>query len=339
MSERFIESSFCQEDATFESPLRPQNLTDFVGQERICEQLEVFIGAAKMRGDVLGHVLFSGPPGLGKTTLSHIIASQMGTNITITSGPVIERAGDLAGILANLKEGDILFIDEIHRMSRVIEEYLYPAMEDFQLDLVIDQGSNARSVKVKLNRFTLVGATTRLGLISAPLRSRFGINLRLDYYTPDVLEKILSRSSTILETEFDKESLQEIAQRSRGTPRIANNLLRWVRDYAQMRAKGQNPITKQIAQSALEMLSIDQRGLDQMDIRLLSMLIDHYAGGPVGVQTLALACGEETHTIEEVHEPFLIMLGLLKRTPRGRMVTDAAFTHLGRQLPRGKDEQ
>ena len=330
MTNRFIESSFCKEDETYESPLRPARLFDFTGQERICEQLEILIGAAKIRGDVLGHLLFSGPPGLGKTTLSHIIADSMGTNIVVTSGPVIERPGDLAGILANLKEGDVLFIDEIHRMSRVVEEYLYPAMEDFQLDLIIDAGSNARSVKIKLNRFTLVGATTRMGLISAPLRSRFAINLRLDYYTPEVLEKILDRSSRILKVDFAQESLYEIAKRSRGTPRIANNLLRFVRDYAQVRAQGETQVSREVATSALEMLSVDQRGLDEMDMRLLSVLIDLYNGGPVGVQTLALACGEETHTIEEVHEPFLIMQGLLTRTPRGRMATDAAFAHLGK---------
>ena len=339
MTKSFIESSFCQEDTNFEKSLRPEHLADFSGQERICEQLNVLIGAAKMRKDVLSHVLFSGPPGLGKTTLSHIIASHMGTNIVVTSGPVIEKAGDLAGILANLKEGDVLFIDEIHRMSRVVEEYLYPAMEDFQLDLVVDGGSSARSVKIKLNKFTLVGATTRMGLISAPLRSRFGIHLRLDYYTTEVLKKILSRSSKILGTEFSDESLEEIALRSRGTPRIANNLLRWVRDYWQMKAEHEKKVSKEVAIRALEMLSIDQKGLDEMDIRLLSTLIDHYQGGPVGVQTLALACGEEMHTIEEVHEPFLIMQGLLKRTPRGRQATESAFKHLGRTLPRGKNDE
>jgi holliday junction DNA helicase RuvB len=339
MSTRFIESSFCQEDANFEKSLRPDELGEFTGQERICEQLQVLIGAAKMRQDVLGHVLFSGPPGLGKTTLSHIIANSMGSNIVVTSGPVIEKAGDLAGILANLKTGDVLFIDEIHRMSRIVEEYLYPAMEDFQLDLVIDAGSNARSVKIKLNKFTLVGATTRMGLISSPLRSRFGIHLRLDYYSPETLKKILARTSQILGISCSDESLEEIARRSRGTPRIANNLLRWVRDFAQMKAKDEKCISGDVAKNALEMLSIDQKGLDEMDIRLLTTLIDHYAGGPVGVQTLAIACGEETHTLEEVHEPFLIMQGLLKRTPRGRQATDAAFEHLGKTVSRGKNNE
>ena len=332
MTKRFIESSFCEEDSTYETPLRPDNLHDFVGQEKVREQLEVLMGAAKKRSDVLGHCLFSGPPGLGKTTLSRIIASSMGTNITVTSGPVIERAGDLAGILTNLKEGDVLFIDEIHRINRTIEEYLYPAMEDFQLDLVIDAGSNARSVKVKLNRFTLVGATTRLGLLSSPLRSRFALSLRLDYYAPEVLQKILFRSAKLLKLEFDETSLLEIANRSRGTPRIANNLLRWVRDFAVMRST-EGKISKDVTQQALEMLSIDERGLDEMDMRLLSVLIDHYQGGPVGLQTLSHAIGEEMHTIEEVHEPFLIMQGLLKRTPRGREATQQAFSHLDRPLP------
>lgn len=336
MTKRFIESSFCEQDATYETPLRPESLTDFVGQEKVRAQLEVFMGAAKKRGDVLGHCLFSGPPGLGKTTLSHIIATTMGTNIVVTSGPVIERAGDLAGILTNLKEGDVLFIDEIHRINRTIEEYLYPAMEDFQLDLVVDAGANARSVKVKLNQFTLVGATTRMGLLSAPLRSRFAFSTRLDYYAPEILQKVLSRSGRILQLDFEEEGLLEIALRSRGTPRIANNLLRWVRDYAQMRSS-EKKVSKKTTRQALEMLSIDEKGLDEMDMRLLTMLIDHYQGGPVGLQTLAVAVGEETHTIEEVHEPFLIMQGLLKRTPRGREATPQAFMHLGRSVPKEKE--
>lgn len=336
MTKRFIESSFCEQDVTYETPLRPDSLTDFVGQEKVREQLEVFMGAAKKRGDVLGHCLFSGPPGLGKTTLSHIIATTMGTNIVVTSGPVIERAGDLAGILTNLKEGDVLFIDEIHRINRTIEEYLYPAMEDFQLDLVVDAGANARSVKVKLNRFTLVGATTRMGLLSAPLRSRFAFSTRLDYYAPETLQRVLARSGRILQLDFEEDGLLEIALRSRGTPRIANNLLRWVRDYAQMRST-EKKVSKKTTQQALEMLSIDERGLDEMDMRLLTMLIDHYQGGPVGLQTLAVAVGEETHTIEEVHEPFLIMQGLLKRTPRGREATPQAFMHLGRSVPKEKE--
>ncbi len=333
MTSPFIESTFCKEDTEYEVPLRPQTLFDFMGQQHVREQLEVIIGAAKLRKEPLGHCLFSGPPGLGKTTLSHIIANAMGTNIVVTSGPVIEKAGDLAGILANLKPGDVLFIDEIHRLNRTVEEYLYPAMEDFQLDLVIDSGANARSVKVKLNPFTLVGATTRLGLLSSPLRSRFTFTCRLDYYAPSVITEILERSSKILNIEAQKESLQEIANRSRGTPRVANNLLRWVRDYAQMRAG--NLFSKESAKKALQLISIDERGLDEMDMRLLKVLVEHYNGEPVGVQTLAMAVGEETHTIEEVHEPFLIMQGLIKKTPRGRQATEAAFRHLGKQK---KDE-
>lgn len=328
MTKRFIESSFCQEDTVFEVPLRPEQLDDFVGQEQIREQLEVLIGAAKKRSDILGHILFSGPPGLGKTTLSRIIASSMGTNITVTSGPVIERAGDLAGILTHLKEGDVLFIDEIHRLNRTVEEYLYPAMEDFQLDLVVDSGPSSRSVKVKLNRFTLVGATTRMGLLSAPLRSRFAFCGRLDYYSHETLERILVRSSRILNFDATNECLQEVAKRSRGTPRIANNLLKWVRDFAVMRAPSQERVSQDIAKRALELLTIDEKGFDEVDMKLLRVLIEHYQGGPVGLQTLALAVGEEVHTIEEVHEPYLIMQGFLERTLRGRKATQAAYDHL-----------
>ncbi len=329
MTNRFIESSFCKEDTAYEVPLRPEHLNDFIGQEAIREQLEVLIGACKKRGEVLGHCLFSGPPGLGKTTLSNIIAKAMGGAITVTSGPVIERAGDLAGVLTNLKQGDVLFIDEIHRLNRTVEEYLYPAMEDFQLDLLVDSGSSARSVKVKLNQFTLVGATTRLGLISAPLRSRFSYAGRLDYYTPEVLVQILSRSASIIQMQLTEEALFEIACRSRGTPRIANNLLRWVRDFALMRTTSSEAISKETAKSALHMLSIDDKGLDEMDLKFLKTLIQKFAGGPAGLQTLAYAVGEEMHTLEEVHEPFLIMQGLLKRTPRGRIATPLAFQHLG----------
>ena len=321
MSKSFIESSLCKEDVVFEVPLRPQSLSDFVGQDPVRERLEVLIGAAKQRGETLGHCLFSGPPGLGKTTLANIIAKQMGTNIVVTSGPMIEKAGDLAGVLTNLKEGDILFIDEIHRLSRVIEEYLYPAMEDFVLDLMIDSGPSARSVQVKLNKFTLVGATTRMGLLTAPLRSRFNLTCRLDYYTPEILQKIIGRTGRILNLDIDEKCLREIAVRARGTPRIANNLLRWVRDYSQIRAGGL--ITPQIVQSALEMLEIDEYGLDEMDKRILKMMLDHHNGGPVGLNTIAVAVGEEPHTIEEVHEPYLIMQGFLKRTPRGREVTES----------------
>ncbi len=327
--QNFIESTFSKEDASFEVPLRPQSLTDFVGQDSIRERLEVLIAAAKQRGEPLGHCLFSGPPGLGKTTLANILAKAMGTNLVVTSGPVIEKAGDLAGVLTNLKTGDILFIDEIHRLNRTVEEYLYPAMEDFSLDLMIDSGPSARSVQVKLNRFTLVGATTRVGLLSAPLRSRFAFTSRLDYYPADVLEKIIQRTSCILNVTIEAVAAMEIAQRSRGTPRIAINLLRWVRDFAQIRAN--NRIDRDVVSQALDMLSIDDKGLDEMDIKILEVMIDFYKGGPVGISTIALAVGEEAHTLEEVHEPYLIMQGFLKRTPRGREATPSAYKHLNRE--------
>lgn len=330
MTNSFIESSLCQPDATFDVPLRPQSLAEFDGQEQIKERLEVLIGAAKQRGETLGHCLFSGPPGLGKTTLANILAKAMGTNLVVTSGPVIEKAGDLAGVLTNLKEGDILFIDELHRLNRTVEEYLYPAMEDFALDLMIDSGPSARSVQVKLNRFTLVGATTRTGLITAPMRSRFAFTCRLDYYQPAVLEKILQRTSRILNLEITKDALKEVANRARGTPRIANNLLRWVRDFAQMRAG--NKVDTDVVQKALQLLAIDEMGLEEMDKRILSVIIDHYNGGPVGLNTVAIAVGEEGSTLEEVYEPYLILQGLLKRTPRGREATPLAYKHMGREL-------
>lgn len=325
-NDKYIESTFCKPDTSFDIPLRPQSLSDFAGQAQVREQLEVLIGAAKQRKDVLGHCLFSGPPGLGKTTLANILAKAMGTNLVVTSGPVIEKAGDLAGLLTNLKEGDILFIDELHRLHRTIEEYLYPAMEDFVLDLMIDSGPSARSVQVKLNKFTLVGATTRMGLITPPMRSRFAFSSRLGYYQPEVLQYILERSSRILNVTIDAEGCMEIAKRSRGTPRIANNLLRWVRDFAQMRSG--NKIDRKVVEQALELLAIDNRGLDEMDKRILSVIIEHYEGGPVGLNTIAVAVGEEGETIEEVYEPYLIMQGLLKRTPRGREATALAYQHL-----------
>lgn len=331
MQDSFVESSWIQEDTVFEVPLRPQSLTDFLGQKSVCERLDLFISAAKQRGEALGHALFCGPPGLGKTTLAHIIAKTMGTNLVVTSGPVLEKAGDLAGLLTNLKEGDLLFIDEIHRMNRTIEEYLYPAMEDFSLDLMIDSGPSARSVQVKLNRFTLIGATTRMGLLSSPLRSRFAISCRLDYYEPPVLQQILIRSSKILGVELDPIGALSVAERARGTPRIGNNLLRWVRDYAQMKAKGK--ADKAVVEKALDMLSIDHKGLDEMDKKILLVMIDHYEGGPVGINTLAIALGEEPDTLAEVHEPYLIMQGFLKRTSRGREATALAYQHLGRSLP------
>jgi holliday junction DNA helicase RuvB len=330
-SESFIQSSWTEPDQTFEVPLRPQKLEDFLGQEQVRERLEVFIGAAKQRCEALGHCLFYGPPGLGKTTLANILAKAMGTNLVVTSGPMIEKAGDLAGILTNLKEGDILFIDEIHRLSRTVEEYLYPAMEDFCLDLLIDSGPSARSVQVKLNHFTLAGATTRIGLLSGPMRSRFAFTCRLDYYAPEVLQSIIERSARILKVDIDSMGAQEISQRSRGTPRIANNLLRWVRDFAQMRSNSH--IDQMTAQKALHMLAIDHRGLDEMDKKILTLLIDHYQGGPVGLQTLSIAIGEEPTTLSEVYEPYLIMQGFLRRTPRGREATPLAYEHFGRTLP------
>lgn len=329
MAKNFIESSLSEEDINFDVPIRPQSLSEFLGQDQVRERLEVVIGAAKQRGDVLGHCLFSGPPGLGKTTLAGILAKAMGTNLVVTSGPAIEKAGDLAGVLTNLKEGDILFIDELHRLNRTVEEYLYPAMEDFALDLMIDSGPNARSVQVKLNKFTLVGATTRTGLITAPMRSRFALNCRLDYYPAQVLETILQRTSRILNLTVDTHGIAEIAKRARGTPRIANNLLRWVRDYAQIRAG--NKVTRDVVQKALEMLAIDERGLDEMDKKILTVMIEHYNGGPVGLNTIAVAIGEEGSTIEEVYEPYLILQGFIKRTPRGREVTPLAYEHLKRQ--------
>lgn len=328
MNKTFIESSLSKCDESFEVPLRPQSLVDFSGQDQIRERLEVLIGAAKLRGEPLGHCLFSGPPGLGKTTLANILAKAMGSNIVITSGAVIEKPGDLAGVLSNLKSGDILFIDELHRLNRTAEEYLYPAMEDFVLDIMIDSGPSARSVQVKLNRFTLVGATTRAGLLSGPLRSRFAFNCRLDYYQPDVIARILQRTGRILNLDISFEAAVEIARRSRGTPRIAINLLRWVRDFSQMRAA--SLIDQDVVNCALNMLSIDEKGLDEMDKKILEVLIDHYKGGPVGLNTIAIAVGEEGTTIEEVYEPYLIMQGFLKRTPRGREATQLAYQHLGR---------
>ena len=336
MADPYIESSWAKPDVPFEVPLRPQTLDDFVGQEPVRQRLEIFVEAAKSRKEALGHCLFSGPPGLGKTTLAHIIAKTMGTDLTVTSGPALEKAGDLAGLLTNLKPGDVLFIDEIHRLPKIAEEYLYPAMEDFALDLLIDAGANARSVQVKLNPFTLIGATTRSGLLSAPLRSRFLISLRLDYYDAATLSQIIDRSSHLLNIKLLERASLEIGKRSRGTPRIANNLLRWVRDYAQ--TKKQKTVDQELVKKALAMLAIDEKGLDEMDKKILSIMIDHHKGGPVGLANLAAAVGEEAHTLEEVYEPFLILQGFIRRTPRGREATKLAYEHIGRTLPQTHPE-
>lgn len=327
----FIESSISEIDAIFEVPLRPQCLTDFIGQDQIRDRLEVFIGAAKQRGETLGHCLFSGPPGLGKTTLATILSRSMETNLVTTSGPVIEKAGDLAGILTSLKTGDVLFIDEIHRLNRTVEEYLYQAMEDFALDLIIDSGPSAKSIQLKLNRFTLAGATTRLGMLSEPLRSRFAFTCRLDYYDSIILEKILQRTACILNIDLSCEAALEIGRRARGTPRIANYLLRWVRDFAQMRTN--NYIDIHVVRQALEMLSIDDKGLDEMDKKLLRIMLEHYNGGPVGLNTIAVSIGEKPETVEEVYEPYLVRQGLLKRTSRGRELTQLGYEHLGHPVP------
>jgi Holliday junction DNA helicase RuvB len=325
-----------QEDTSFEISLRPPVLTDFVGQARVKERIDVLIAAAKSREEALDHLLFSGPPGLGKTTLAYILAKEMGVKLTITSGPVIEKAGDLAGLLTALEKGDVLFIDEIHRLNKTIEEYLYPAMEDYRLDILIDQGPNARSVKINLARFTLIGATTRAGMLSAPLRSRFGLVNRLDYYTAEELTQVVSRSARLLNIEMQPGGAHEIARRSRGTPRVANNLLRWVRDFTSVRAPG--PVTAETAAAALQMLEIDQDGLDEMDTRLLEALVHKFDGGPVGLNSLAVAVGEEPGTLEEVHEPYLILEGFLKRTPQGRVATKRTYEKLGLQPTKAQQE-
>ncbi len=323
-------------DPGFELTLRPPSLGDFAGQARIRERIEVLIQAAKGREEPLEHLLFSGPPGLGKTTLANILAREMGANLKCTSGPVIEKAGDLAGLLTSLEKGDILFIDEIHRLNKTIEEYLYPAMEDFRIDIIIDQGPNARSVRLNLPRFTLVGATTRAGMLSAPLRSRFGLTNRLDYYTAEELAGIVARSARLLNIEMNPEGAFEVARRSRGTPRIANNLLRWVRDFAAVKNNGL--VDKATADAALRMLDIDDDGLDEMDKKLLEALVHKFNGGPVGVSSLAVAIGEESGTLEEVHEPYLIMEGFLKRTPQGRVATRKTFEKVG-VTPTGKQQE
>lgn len=322
-------------DENFEQSLRPPGFEEFHGQKKVTERLILMVEAAKMRNDVLEHVLLSGPPGLGKTTLSNIISTLAGTNMHTTSGPQIEKAADLAGILTNLQKGDVLFIDEIHRLHPSVEEYLYPAMEDYRLDIIIDSGPSARSIQLNLPKFTLVAATTRSGMLTAPLRSRFGLINRLDYYSAEELTVIIKRSAKLLKVEIDETGAIAIGRRSRGTPRIANNLLRWVRDYAQVRADGK--ITADVASAALEMIEIDDDGLDEMDKRILEVTIYKFGGGPVGLSSLAVALGEDASTLEEVHEPFLIMQGFMQRTPRGRIARPSAYEKIGAPVPKKEE--
>lgn len=314
------------EEKELDKALRPNNFGEFTGQDKVVDNIKIFVQAAKKRGESLDHVLLHGPPGLGKTTLSHIIANELSSSIKISSGPVLDKPGDLAGLLTNLEENDVLFIDEIHRLNPVVEEYLYSAMEDFRIDIMLDSGPSARSVQLSLAPFTLVGATTRAGLLTSPLRARFGISARLEYYDAKLITTIINRSAKILQTSIDKNAAEEIARRSRGTPRIANNLLRRTRDFADV--KGDGTITRAIADMALKALDVDQHGLDDMDNRILSTIIEKFKGGPVGISTIATACGEEAETIEEVYEPFLIQEGYLKRTSRGREATELAYKHL-----------
>ncbi len=332
MNDRVISTSATREDDVAEASIRPKKLDEYLGQEAVREQMKIFIEASKRRGDSLDHVLIFGPPGLGKTTLSHVIANEMGVNIRSTSGPVIERAGDLAALLTNLQPHDVLFIDEIHRLSPVVEEVLYPAMEDFQIDIMIGEGPAARSIKLDLPPFTLIGATTRAGLLTGPLRDRFGIVQRLAFYTNEELTRIVRRSATILNIDCDAEGAAQIACRSRGTPRIANRLLRRVRDYAQV--KGNGHIDAAIAQAAMQMLKVDPEGFDEIDRTMLRLIIDNFDGGPVGIESLAAALSEERGTLEDVIEPFLIQQGFIIRTARGRMATHKAYTHLGLMAPR-----
>lgn len=331
MSDRMIETNFIEEDVRIEGSLRPQTLEGYIGQEKVKNNLKVYIAAAKQRGDALDHVLFYGPPGLGKTTLSGIIANEMGVHMKVTSGPAIEKPGEMAAILNSLQEGDLLFVDEIHRLNRQVEEVLYPAMEDFAIDIMIGKGASARSLRLDLPHFTLVGATTRAGLLTAPLRDRFGMIHRLEFYTVDELRIIIMQSAKKLGVSIDEKGAQELAKRSRGTPRLANRMLKRVRDFAQVKYDG--AITEKVARTALDLMDVDKMGLDHVDRNLLTTMIEKFKGGPVGLDTLAAAIGEDAGTIEDVYEPYLIQNGFLNRTPRGRVVTDLAYRHFGLEIP------